>query len=958
MAARQLGPGEIVGERFRVTGVLGRGGVGTTYSAEDMQTRALVALKELWLWRGQDWKTLDLFQREARVLAGLEHPAIPRYVAYFQVETQEGAAFYLAQTVAPGRSLATWVREGWRPSEAELRVVADGLLGVLEYLHGLSPPVIHRDVKPENVLRDEGGHLYLVDFGAVRDSYRSTAQGSTVVGTFGYMAPEQFRGQALPGTDLYGVGATCVHLLTHLTPAQLPQKKERPDFRSRARVSGPLEEWLDRMLAPEASRRFPSARAARLELARAARPRSRVLRLALIIAALFTVLVVLPLAAYVAFEKLSAPKQKPAGASGSEMIRVHEAPQSEKGRLQFDRQLTGHQGIVAVVAFVADGGELVSAGSDGAVKVWDLGTGRIARSLPGHQQRVFSGDVSRDGTLLFTSTNAEVRRWKLRTGGLDGVIPGTNRGVARVRVSPDGKHLAISGWAGDLTVSELDGKVVRTIPREGRGDALAFSPDGKWIAVAGKKPLIEIFDATTGERVAALEGHTATVGTVEFSPDGKHLVSASDDKTAKLWSFVPGHPSLLRSIEGFAAPVWTAAFSPDGSKLVVAGGGRLRVMEPISGEVIDSFESPTVHYTKAAFSKNGSLLAVGTAEWGVQLWNLREPSWRPPPVTSPVPATRFDVPADAPKQAQLVMQAKHLTLTGENRANVLAAKALLDQAIKIDSSYAPAWARLAKVEQDLGYRSGFDFERAALKQAHAHVDRALALDPKLVEAHVRLGYLHLYAKDFSKAHAAAETARGIRANDPEIELLEMDIAHLEEHPAEALLHARAVIEGSDDPGQRFRAYRRLADIYETRQEWDSAEICYVATTRLDPTSAWAHGNYAHYLNGRKQFDKAIDEANLAIGIRDYPMAHKYLAIAYAGKAVQNLDARGDLKQAEEWLERSRKEDPATPLGHIGRARLAWARGDRARARREIAEAVKLLPGNPEVQQLHDEMMRE
>ena len=78
---------------------------------------------------------LELFEREVRVLAELTHPLIPRYVESFQVQTDGGACYYLAQQRAPGRSLAEWVASGWQPSELEVRAIADHLLGVLEYLH-------------------------------------------------------------------------------------------------------------------------------------------------------------------------------------------------------------------------------------------------------------------------------------------------------------------------------------------------------------------------------------------------------------------------------------------------------------------------------------------------------------------------------------------------------------------------------------------------------------------------------------------------------------------------------------------------------------------------------------------------------------------------------------------------------------------------------------------------------
>lgn len=107
-------PGEIVAQRYRIVDTLGQGGSGTTYRAEDLQSGESVALKALSLHRVTDWKAIALFEREARVLAQLNHPGIPRYLDYFQVDTPGDRFFYIAQQLAPGQSLAELVQIGLR----------------------------------------------------------------------------------------------------------------------------------------------------------------------------------------------------------------------------------------------------------------------------------------------------------------------------------------------------------------------------------------------------------------------------------------------------------------------------------------------------------------------------------------------------------------------------------------------------------------------------------------------------------------------------------------------------------------------------------------------------------------------------------------------------------------------------------------------------------------------------
>lgn len=262
-------PGDIIAERYRIIDTLGQGGNGITYKAEDLKSREQVALKALSLHHMSDWKQMELFDREAKTLASLNHPGIPKYLDYFQVDTPEDRGFYIVQQLVVGKSFAELVKNGWRSNEAGVRNIAVQVLKILIYLQKLTPPVFHRDLKPQNLIGGKDGKVYLVDFGAVQNTYRSTfSYGSTVVGTFGYMAPEQFQGQALPATDLYGLGATLLFLLTHRSPADLPTDRLKISFRKRVHISEQFADWLEKMLEPDAEDRFVSAASALAALQR------------------------------------------------------------------------------------------------------------------------------------------------------------------------------------------------------------------------------------------------------------------------------------------------------------------------------------------------------------------------------------------------------------------------------------------------------------------------------------------------------------------------------------------------------------------------------------------------------------------------------------------------------------------------------------------------------------------
>lgn len=259
--------GDIISQRYRILGILGQGGSGTTYLAANLESDEKVALKALSLSRMSDWKMLELFEREAKVLAQLNNPGIPRYIEYFHTDTTEDRGFYIVQQLAEGKSLAALIEDGYRTTEAEVKQIAAKILEILIYLHTQAPPVIHRDIKPQNIIFKNQSEIFLVDFGAVQNTYYTTfMRGSTVVGTYGYMAPEQFRGQAEPATDLYSLGATLLFLLTHRSPADLPNDGLKIDFRVRLEISEVFADWLEKMLEPDVESRFKSAQDALREL--------------------------------------------------------------------------------------------------------------------------------------------------------------------------------------------------------------------------------------------------------------------------------------------------------------------------------------------------------------------------------------------------------------------------------------------------------------------------------------------------------------------------------------------------------------------------------------------------------------------------------------------------------------------------------------------------------------------
>jgi serine/threonine protein kinase len=254
---------ERIAGRYVIIRELGAGGQARTYLALDEQTEQEVVVKQLHLAHLENWKAIELFEREGEVLAQLDHARIPSYLGAYHEEEDEVARFLLIQEYLEGPTLAELLESGRRFREDEIKAMLASLLEILVYLQTKNPPVIHRDIKPSNIIQGADGSWSLIDFGAIQAVLTTASMiGSTIVGTSGYMAPEQFMGRSVPATDLYALGATAVHALSHVHPAQMPLQRMRLDFHGRVNISPGLRDFLDRLLDPNVEDRFEDARQA------------------------------------------------------------------------------------------------------------------------------------------------------------------------------------------------------------------------------------------------------------------------------------------------------------------------------------------------------------------------------------------------------------------------------------------------------------------------------------------------------------------------------------------------------------------------------------------------------------------------------------------------------------------------------------------------------------------------
>lgn len=258
---------QILRDRYCILRQLGHNAARRTELAQDLHTQELVVLKILTFNSDFRWDDLKLFEREAETLKSLYHSAIPRYRDYFELNLPNCRGFVLVQTYIDATSLQDWMKRGRTFSESEVKQIAKELLNVLMYLHSRNPPVIHRDIKPSNILltsdrtAHQVGNLYLVDFGSVQTTVKKTGT-MTIVGTYGYMPPEQFSGRAFDASDLYSLGATLIYLVTGTHPADLIQEDLQIQFEDVTHLSASFVQWLKQITHPNRQQRFTSAQLA------------------------------------------------------------------------------------------------------------------------------------------------------------------------------------------------------------------------------------------------------------------------------------------------------------------------------------------------------------------------------------------------------------------------------------------------------------------------------------------------------------------------------------------------------------------------------------------------------------------------------------------------------------------------------------------------------------------------
>ena len=287
--------------------------------------------------------------------------------------------------------------------------------------------------------------------------------------------------------------------------------------------------------------------------------------------------------------------------------------------------LRGHEAHVLCVSFAPDGATLASGAWDGSVKLWDAATGQNIATLSGHGGRVRSVSFAPDGTTFASaSEDGTVKLWDVATGNA-ATLSGHTYLVSTMAFSPAGTTLASNSYAWDGAINLWDGTTGRKIAtlsgHTGLITSISFAPDGLTLASGAQDRTVRLWDAATRTATATLEGHAHFVSSVLFSPDGKTLASGSHDGEIRLWDVATGQ--TIVPLSGHRDWVTSMVFSPDGKTLASGSyDGEIRLWDVATGTTTATLEGHTSGAVSMSFLPDGTTLASGSRDSEVRLWDL------------------------------------------------------------------------------------------------------------------------------------------------------------------------------------------------------------------------------------------------------------------------------------------------------------------------------------------------
>ena len=625
-------PAQLVGHpRYRLLGFLGGGGMGQVWKARHELMNRLVAVKVIRPDLLRYEKAVARFRQEVEAAAALDHAGIVRA---FDAERVSDLHFLVMEYVE-GVDLARLVQEKGSLPVAEACDYARQVAVGLAYAHERG--LVHRDIKPHNLLRTPEGRVKISDFGLASfladhdepaadrqpQAALSTSTSGSVTrlgdgcGTPDYIAPEQIRdARSVDGrADIYSLGCTLYHLLTGQPPfaggsgyskvAGHLERQPRPVAEFRDDLPPELVQVIARMMAKDAHERFGSAVEVVEALApfttpststpTAKRPTRR--RWLLVTAGLGL------------------------GVLGGGLLAVRRwLPPSVPLATEVHR-FEGHAGSVQSVAISPNGRFILSGGDDRTMRLWSVETGEELRRFDDHEGWVSAVAFSPDGSRAASGNyDRIVRLWDLRTGRELYRLTDNRQAVVRLAFATDSTRLLSAGE--DRSVILWDAAAGHLLHRlEGHAgpvQAVAFLPDERYALSSGNDRTVRVWNLEEGREVRCLRGHTHVVDDVAISPDGRLALSGSQDRTAKVWDWQAGEE--VRSVN-FPDRVYRVAFPPGGRwAICVRDDGTASIWDVDRHEELCRLIGHRDKVWDAAVAVDGKYVVTAGVDGTVRLW--------------------------------------------------------------------------------------------------------------------------------------------------------------------------------------------------------------------------------------------------------------------------------------------------------------------------------------------------